>query len=312
MSKGPPSLVHPDATPTDPHHHPDESKPERYEQPPPPQYQCPSPKNPSQELERKAERRGTTRSGEAWRLQREVGDLRGLVEKQKAEISRLRRVEEILKGKLERREEKISKLDYDLEKTRNGWQEADKVHARQAHGMQELLKRTEELLETRSAELSEAWAFLSTADHLSEMEVLEDLATCPPRDWQEFEAARALKDQEEEIQSDFEQDICKIQEQTKAKSERWIRTEMERMAASYNKTKRAMETEMRVMQEEAYLEMKRVVARHDEEKRRVETEIAALRHDNETRKMEAETRQMQEQARLEIKRLHKQTGGILV
>ena len=34
------------------------------------------------------------------------------------------------------------------------------------------MKQTEELLETRTAELSEAQTFLSTEDHLSEMEVL--------------------------------------------------------------------------------------------------------------------------------------------
>ena len=46
------------------------------------------------------------------------------------------------------------------------------AQARQARAMQERLRQTEELLEARAAELSGAQTFLSTADRLSEMEVL--------------------------------------------------------------------------------------------------------------------------------------------
>ena len=119
-----------------------------------------------------AKERDITRSREAWQLQRENRDLKGLAEKQKAEISRLGEAEEMLKGKVGRREDRILQLDHDLEKMRNSLQEAEKVHARQTQGMQEQLKRTEELLAARSAELFGAQAFLSTADRLSEMEVL--------------------------------------------------------------------------------------------------------------------------------------------
>ena len=114
----------------------------------------------------------TLRIGEGWWLRREIGDLKGLVERQKAEISRLRGAKELMKGELERRGNMISKQDHVLQKLHSGWQEAQMVHARQAQGMQERLKRTEELLATRSAELSGAQAFLCTADRLSEMEVL--------------------------------------------------------------------------------------------------------------------------------------------
>ena len=182
MGENSPPPAHPEDASTDPNPPPDESKPERSEspRPPPPQDQRPLITTPPKEPERKEEAReemkeekkGETSLLEGWRLRRENGDLKRLAEKQKAEISKLRESEEILKGKVERREEKISRLDHDLEKTRKGWQEADKVHARQAQGMQERLKRTEELLATRSAELSGAQAFLSTADRLSEMEVL--------------------------------------------------------------------------------------------------------------------------------------------
>ena len=188
MAENPPPPVHPEVAPTDPHPHPPpgESRAELIPlpsspPPPPPQDKCPSTTNPPMVPERKEERReerkedrkgDTQRIGEGSRLRREIGDLKAQIEKQKAEISRLREAEEILKGRVERRENRISKLDHDLQKTRNGWQEADKMHARQTQGMQERLKRTEELLATRSAELSGAQAFLSTADRLSEMEVL--------------------------------------------------------------------------------------------------------------------------------------------
>ena len=177
MSESPALLVHPEVAPTDPHPLSDETE----AKPPPPQDQCPLTTNPPEDserrekgkVERKEEKKGdTTRLGEAWRFRREIGDLKGLVEKQKAEISRLRGLEEIMKGRVERRENTISKLDHDLQKMHNNWQEAKKIHARQVQGMQERLKRTEELLATRSAELSGEQAFLPITDHLPEPEVL--------------------------------------------------------------------------------------------------------------------------------------------
>jgi uncharacterized protein YukE len=185
MNENHPPSDDPEVAPTDPHPPPSESGAESSPPPPPsappPQDQCPSttntPKDPERKEEvreeRKEEKKGdTTRFGEGWRLRREIASLSGQLEKQKAEVSKLREAEEKLRGKVERRENTISQLDHDLEKMRHSWNEAEKVHARQAQGMQERLKRTEELLATRSAELSGAQAFLSTADRLSEMEVL--------------------------------------------------------------------------------------------------------------------------------------------
>ena len=182
MGEGSPPPAHPEAAPTDPQPPPEESKAEPQ---PVPQNPCPSVTNPPKDAEKKEEGReekkeerkeeekgGAIKIGETWRLRREIGDLKGQLEKQKVEIAKLRDAEEKLRGKIERREDRISELDHELDKTRKSWQESDKVHARQAQGMQERLKRTEELLATRSAELSGAQAFLSTADRLSEMEVL--------------------------------------------------------------------------------------------------------------------------------------------
>ena len=52
------------------------------------------------------------------------------------------------------------------------YREAEETQTRKTRAMQTQLKQTEELLEARSAELSAAQVFLSTADRLSEMEVL--------------------------------------------------------------------------------------------------------------------------------------------
>ena len=88
------------------------------------------------------------RAEEVGRLRREVGELKGLVEN------------------------RIATLEHGIEKLRTSQQEAAGAQARQTRGVQERLKKIEELLEARSAELSGAQIFLPTADRLSEMEVL--------------------------------------------------------------------------------------------------------------------------------------------
>ena len=123
--------------------------------------------------ERKEERRGDPAGAEeVGRLRREVWDLTALVEKQRTDISRLAEAEERLRGKCERREDRISRLEHEVSKLRVSLQQAGKVQNQQPQGVQERLEQTERLLEARSAELSGAQAFLSTADRLSEMEVL--------------------------------------------------------------------------------------------------------------------------------------------
>ena len=151
-------------------------------------------------------------------------------------------------------------------------------------------------------------------------------------------ATKALRDQEEKLRREFgleshkirkqmniesEQAVSKVREQMRAEvegvtahhdeEERRVRTNMERMATLHYEARMTMKAEMRGMQEEAHLEIKRMAVCHDEEKRTMGTEIAALHRDNEARTvMETEVRGMEERARLEIKWLHKQTGGILV
>ena len=127
---------------------------------------------PSRELERRERRNETVRDEEAGRLRIEVGDLRGLVERQGAEILRLRREQDEQVARCKRRDEKIGNLKQEIAKMRGSHKEAMKGQIRQIGAVQEQLKQTEVLLEARSAELSGAHAFLSTTDRLSEMEVL--------------------------------------------------------------------------------------------------------------------------------------------
>jgi len=73
--------------------------------------------------------------------------------------------------------------------------------------MQERLKRTEELLEARTAELSGAQTFLSTADRLSEMEVLSIV-----RDLNEnlFQVAVTLTEEWEKLESSQANDSIEV------------------------------------------------------------------------------------------------------
>ena len=134
--------------------------------PPPQQFRRP---------ERKEERKtDTTGVDELGRLRREVWELKAQVDSQRTEISKLAEVEQMLRGKCERRDYRISRLEDEVTRMRASLQQAGKVQTQQQdRGMQERLKQAEQLLEARSAELSEAQAFLSTADRLSEMEVLD-------------------------------------------------------------------------------------------------------------------------------------------
>ena len=131
----------------------------------------------------------------------EIGDLKGLVARQKADIQRL---EQKLIGECGNRDDRIAKLEQggarleqdnvkleqENAKLHGSLKEAVEAQARQAQSMQEWpkqtqelldartrsmqerLKKTEELLQARTAELSQAQNFLSKVDHLSEMEVL--------------------------------------------------------------------------------------------------------------------------------------------
>ena len=128
-----------------------------------------TPKEPERKEER---RRETARAEEVERLRREVGELKGLTGKRNADIVRLRGAGEKLMRKCKRRGDWIAELEHGIAKLHTSQQEAVEAQARQTRAVQERLKKTEELLEARSAELSGVQTFLSTTDRLSEMEVL--------------------------------------------------------------------------------------------------------------------------------------------
>ena len=147
----------------------------------------------------KKERRGDTAMTE------EVGILRREIDKYKSKMLRLekegetlRREEQEWRAKCKRREDRIAKLKHEIAEMRGSWQETMEAQARRAQAMQEQLKQTEELLEARTAELSGAQTFLSTADRLSEMEVLSIV-----RDLNEniFQVAVSLTEEWEKLES---------------------------------------------------------------------------------------------------------------
>ena len=127
---------------------------------------------PSRELERKERKEDIVRAEEVGRLRRDVGDLRGQIGRQDADIVRLRGQRDELMGRCKRRDDQIGNLKQEIAKMRGSHQEAMEAQIRQTRAVQEQLKQAEELSEARSAELPGAHAFLSTADRLSEMEVL--------------------------------------------------------------------------------------------------------------------------------------------
>jgi len=110
------------------------------------------------------ERVGAVMSEEARQLQGEIVDLKWWVERQAAHMGRLRTEGEQLMRKYERRGNRIQELEH----TVGLYQEDAQRRNQYILTMEEWLKQTEELLATRSAELTGAQAFLSTMDRLSE------------------------------------------------------------------------------------------------------------------------------------------------
>ena len=109
---------------------------------------------------------------ETRQLRREVEHLRGLVDREGANIAALSEEREKLIRMCRRRDDQIVNLKHEIAGVHGSYQEVVEAQIRQIEAVQGQLKQTEELLETRSAELSGAHAFLSTADRLSETEVL--------------------------------------------------------------------------------------------------------------------------------------------
>ena len=116
--------------------------------------------------------RDTATTEEPRRLRKEAEDLRELVDKQGVDIRALSEEREKLIDMCKRRDDQIINLKHEIAGVHGSYQEVVEAQTQQILAMQARLKQTEELLETRSAELSGAHAFLSTADRLSEMEVL--------------------------------------------------------------------------------------------------------------------------------------------
>ena len=127
---------------------------------------------PTREPKKGEERGNATRFEEVTRLRREVEDLSVRIERQDAEMAKLRREEDILKGKCKRREDRITRKGQEIERMRRAYQEEGQRRFQHVRAVEEELKQTKELLATRSAELSETQTFLSTTDRVSEVEVL--------------------------------------------------------------------------------------------------------------------------------------------
>ena len=94
------------------------------------------------------------------------------IDAQKTEILRLRTWKERYTKKYAGAKEKTAKLEHQIRKASKAHQETLEKRDQQIQAMADRLTRTEELLASRSAELSGAQSFLSTTDSLSEVEVL--------------------------------------------------------------------------------------------------------------------------------------------
>ena len=105
------------------------------------------------------------------RRRKEVGDLRGLVDRKRAKVAVLRGEREKLVRMCKHRDDQIYNLKHEIAEVHGSYQGVMEGQIQQSRVMQARLKQTEELLETRSAELSGAHAFLSTADRLSEIDM---------------------------------------------------------------------------------------------------------------------------------------------
>ena len=153
-------------------------------------------------------RADTTRSKKLRQLQREVEDLKEQVESREADVARLRREEEELMKESERRGHRITELEHEIGRTRNLYREDVQRRTQHTQATEERLRRTEELLATRSAELTGAQAFLSTTDHLSEAEVLgivRDLneniyqaAVKLTEEWETLESSQGISSKDED------------------------------------------------------------------------------------------------------------------
>ena len=145
------------------------------------------------------ERRGdAARSEEVKRLRREIGDLKSLFGRERADMERLK---EKLMGRCKRRESQIRELEYKIEAMRVSYRGDMEGKIKHIQAVEERLKQTEELLAARTEELSGTQTFLSTTDRLSEVEVLSivrglneniyQVAVKLTEEWEKLESSKA-------------------------------------------------------------------------------------------------------------------------
>ena len=131
-------------------------------------------------------------------LQQEIEYLKGRVESDGVEIARLREERETLIMNCKHGGDRIAELEHEVGWVRGRHQEDVQKQIQYIRAVEERLKRAEELLATRSAELSGVQAFLSTTDRLSEAEVLNIV-----RDLNEniYQVAATLSEEWEKLES---------------------------------------------------------------------------------------------------------------
>ena len=132
---------------------------------------------------------------EVGRLKREIAGLSERVKGQEVDIGRLIKEKEQLIRECERRGNRIEELEHKV----GFYQEDVQRQSQYTWAKEERLKQTQDLLETKSAELTGAQAFLSTSDGKSEEEVLgivHDLnetiyqvAVDLTEEWEKFESS---------------------------------------------------------------------------------------------------------------------------
>jgi len=131
------------------------------------QGQLSSPSGSGVSREEVGERVGVAESEEVRQLQGEIKYLKLWVERQEADMGGMRKKEERLMREYGHRGNRIQELEH----TVGLYQEDAQRRNQHILAMEERLKRTEDLLATRSAELAGTNPFLSTTDRLSEAEV---------------------------------------------------------------------------------------------------------------------------------------------
>jgi len=147
------------------------------------------------------EGRVDTAGPEVRELQKEIGCLKGQAERDGVEIARLREERETLIMNCKHGGDRIAELEHEVGWVRGRHQEDVQRQTQYIRAVEERLKRAEELLATRSAELSGVQAFLSTTDRLSEAEVLNivrdlneniyQVATTLSEEWEKLESPQA-------------------------------------------------------------------------------------------------------------------------